>query len=109
MACPLFSGPIGADKTLFLHKPGNCLQNFFSALPAHYLYNNDKLSINKSIECLVGFIGVAIVNIKGLGDFIFTLMGYGFIVISAFLISAATLYGKRISAAMDATMMVATH
>lgn len=53
----------------------------------------------------MGFIGVAIVNINGLGDFTFTLMGDGFIVISAFLISAASIYGKRLSAAMDVTMM----
>lgn len=83
----------------------NATQTFFSVLLAHYLYNNDKLSFNKSVGCLVGFIGVAIVNINGLGDFTFTLMGDGFIVMSAFLISAASIYGKRISAAMDATMM----
>lgn len=83
----------------------NATQTFFSVLLAHYLYKNDKLSVNKSLGCIVGFAGVAIVNLKGLSDFSFSLMGDGFVVISAFMLSAGAIYGKRISENMDATIM----
>lgn len=83
----------------------NATSTFFSVLLAHFLYNNDKLSVNKSFGCILGFIGVAIVNINGLDDFSFTLMGDGFVVIAAFILSAATIYGKRISQTMDPVVM----
>lgn len=83
----------------------NATSTFFSVLIAHCLYANDKITPNKAFGCLLGFIGVTIVNIKGLDDFSFTLLGDGFVVIAAFILSAATIYGKRISQAMDHIVM----
>lgn len=83
----------------------NATSTFFSVLIAHCLYANDKITPNKAIGCLLGFLGVTIVNIKGLDDFSFTLMGDGFVVIAAFILSAATIYGKRISQTMDPIVM----
>ena len=84
----------------------NATGTFFSVLLAHFIYHNDRLSFNKSLGCLIGFGGVMVVNFdRNLLDFHFTLLGEGFVVISAFVLSAATIYGKRLSQKMDAVVL----
>ncbi|TAI98034.1 DMT family transporter [Pectobacterium versatile] len=84
----------------------NAISTFFSVLLAHYLYQNDKLNINKLAGCILGFAGVMVVNINSNGMNVgFTLLGDGFVVIAAFILSASTIYGKRISQTMDPTVM----
>lgn len=84
----------------------NATGTFFSVLMAHFIYHNDRLSMNKALGCLVGFAGVMVVNFsKDLLDFNFTLLGEGFVVIAAFILSAATIYGKRISQKMDSVVL----
>lgn len=83
----------------------NATSTFFSVLLAHCLYTNDKITPNKAIGCLLGFLGLTVVNVKGLDDFSFALMVDGFIVIAAFILSAATSYGKRIFQTMDPIVM----
>ncbi|TCV06941.1 drug/metabolite transporter (DMT)-like permease [Samsonia erythrinae] len=84
----------------------NATSTFFSVLIAHYLYQNDKLTLNKLAGCLLGFIGVMVVNIDSHAmDFSFTFLGDGFVVIAAFILSASTIYGKRVSQTMDPTVM----
>lgn len=75
---------------------------FFSIIIAHFLYKNDRLSIIKVLGCILGFIGVIIVNINtSLLDFNFTFKGEGFLLISALLASVAAIYGKRITQTLD--------
>ncbi|MDL4620265.1 DMT family transporter [Citrobacter amalonaticus] len=84
----------------------NATGTFFSVLLAHFIYQNDKLSYNKTLGCILGFVGVMVVNFNsGLLDFSFTLAGDGSIVLAAFILSAATLYGKRLSQTVDPTVM----
>lgn len=84
----------------------NATGTFFSVLLAHFIYNNDRLSMNKIIGCVLGFAGVMVVNVNSqLMDFSFTWLGDGFVVIAAFILSASTLYGKRISQTVDPTIM----
>ena len=84
----------------------NATGTFFSVLLAHYLYKNDRLSANKLIGCAVGFVGVMVVTFSdGLLTFDFTLLGEGSVVIAAFVFSAASIYGKRISQQMDSVVM----
>ena len=84
----------------------NATGTFFSVLLAHFIYQNDKLSYNKTLGCILGFTGVMVVNFNsGLLDFNFTLAGDGSIVLAAFILSAATLYGKRLSQTVDPTVM----
>lgn len=80
---------------------------FFSILLAHFIYKNDKLNINKIVGCIVGFIGVIIVNLKGdsLGGSSFAFMGEGFIMISAFMLSISSIYGKKITQNQDASIV----
>lgn len=84
----------------------NATGTFFSVLLAHYLYKNDRLTLNKIIGCALGFVGVMVVNVgSDLMDFNFSLLGEGSVVLAAFILSAASIYGKRISQTMDTTVM----
>jgi len=84
----------------------NATTTFFSVLLAHFVYHNDKLSTRKSLGCLLGFAGVLTVN-AGAGplDALPSVHGEGFIVIAAFVLSAASIYGKYVSHRMDAMVM----
>lgn len=85
----------------------NATGTFFSVLLAHFLYANDRLSRRKALGCAVGFVGVMVVNLRGAQglDAEFTLLGEGFIVIAAFVLSAASIYGKRLSQRIDPMVM----
>lgn len=83
----------------------NATGTFFSVLLAHFIYQNDKLSYNKTLGCVLGFAGVMVVNFNSGMDFSFTLAGDDSVVLAAFILSAATLYGKRISQTVDPTVM----
>ena len=85
----------------------NATGTFFSVLLAHFLYANDRLSRRKAMGCAVGFVGVMVVNLRGAQglDAEFTLLGEGFIVIAAFVLSAASIYGKRLSQRIDPMVM----
>ncbi|MGO4391330.1 DMT family transporter [Variovorax sp. M-6] len=87
----------------------NATGTFFSVLLAHFLYRNDRLSHGKALGCAVGFAGVMIVNLGGglggLPALDFTLLGEGFVVIAAFVLAAASIYGKRISQGIDPIVM----
>lgn len=80
---------------------------FFSILLAHFIYKNDRLNMNKVIGCIIGFIGVIIVNLKSgsLSESSFTFMGEGFVMIAAFILSAASIYGKKITQNQDASIV----
>ncbi len=79
---------------------------FFSVVLAHVIYANDRLNARKALGCLIGFLGVVVVNLGGgtLG-FDFSLLGEGFVIIAAFVLAAASIYGKRLSADMDPMVM----
>jgi drug/metabolite transporter (DMT)-like permease len=85
---------------------------FFSVLLAHWIYHNDALNWRKVSGCVLGFTGVLVVNIGPLlgtasVDSGVTLMGEGFVVMAALVLSSASLYGKRISQTMDPVVMTA--
>lgn len=77
---------------------------FFSIILAHLIYKNDKLNFNKIIGCIVGFIGVIIVNLGGTSvlEGGFSFKGEGFIMIAALMLSISSLYSKKISQNKDA-------
>ncbi|WP_258166522.1 DMT family transporter [Paenibacillus sp. PCH8] len=80
----------------------NATTTFFSVVLAHYIYKNDKLSRNKIIGCLLGFVGVIIVNFHtDLLAFSFSLTGEGFVVIAALVFSITAIYAKRLTASID--------
>lgn len=84
----------------------NATGTFFSVLLAHWIYKNDRLSFNKALGCIVGFVGVMVVNFSpGLLTFDFKLLGEGFVVMAAFVLSAASIYGKRVSQHVDSVVL----
>lgn len=81
---------------------------FFSVVLAHRIYADDRLSLRKLVGCLIGFSGVVVVNLKkGALGLDFTLLGEGFLVIAAFVLAAASIYGKRVSRQVDPIVMTA--
>ncbi|WP_211293969.1 DMT family transporter [Vibrio gangliei] len=84
----------------------NATGTFFSVLLAHFIYHNDRLTHRKLLGCTVGFAGVFLVNFnQSLLDFQFSLAGEGSIVLAAFFLASASIYGKRLSQKMDAMLM----
>ena len=77
---------------------------FFSIILAHFIYKNDKLNFNKALGCIVGFIGVIIVNIgeSSVLEGGISLKGEGFIMFAAFMLSVSSIYSKKISQNKDA-------
>lgn len=80
---------------------------FFSIILAHFIYSNDKLNKNKIIGCLIGFLGIFIINMGGdsLVEGSFKLTGEGFIIIASFLTSICYVYSKRITRERDPSIV----
>lgn len=85
----------------------NSTGTFFSVVLAHYIYKNDKLNMQKVLGCIVGFIGVMIVNFStDLLKVSFNFQGEGFVILSSLFFSIAAIYGKRLTKSLD--VMVVT-
>lgn len=80
---------------------------FVSIILAHFIYSNDRLSFNKIVGCIIGFIGVIVVNLNGQSfwETSFSFMGEGFIMIAAFIFAASAIYGKMITKDKDAFLV----
>lgn len=79
---------------------------FFSVILAHYIYKNDKLNMQKILGCIIGFLGIVIINFdKELLTLSFNLKGEGLLILSAFTLSAASIYGKKITQVLDSIVV----
>lgn len=86
----------------------NATGTFFSVILAHFIYKNERITQRKFMGCFVGFAGVFIVNFnQSLFDFQFSLHGEGAVMFAAFILAAASIYGKKISQGIDAMQMTA--
>ena len=83
----------------------NAVGAFFSVVLAHFIYRNDRLSWRKAAGCALGFSGVVVVNLGGPVGLEFQFLGEGFIILAALVLSAASIFGKRVSQGMDAVVM----
>ncbi|OAA83997.1 DMT family transporter [Clostridium ljungdahlii] len=84
----------------------NSTGTFFSVVLAHFLYKNDRINTKKALGCILGFIGVLIVNFSSeLLSFSFKFTGEGFIILSAFVFSASSIYGKQICKNIDSVLV----
>ncbi len=71
---------------------------FFSVIIAHFFYKEDKISFRIIVGVVIGFIGVAIVNMGGgkiQGGFALT--GDGFVIISSLVGALGGIYTKKIA------------
>lgn len=80
---------------------------FFSIILAHFIYKNDKIDFNKVIGCIIGFLGVIIVNLDGsnLMENSFKFKGEGFIMLSALMLSISSIYSKKVTKNKDASIV----
>ncbi|ORX76694.1 DUF6-domain-containing protein [Anaeromyces robustus] len=90
----------------------NSCNTFFTVILAHFLFKNDRITMRKAIGCIIGFIGVIIINVGF--DFLrsgnsnsdnskkfewsFSLKGEGAIMTSCFLSSVASVIIKVLTA-----------
>ena len=76
----------------------NAVNVFFTILVSCLLFRLEKLDKQKLFGCIIGFAGVVIVNLGGQFDMSFTLLGDGFLMISAFAYALSSvlikIYGK---------------
>lgn len=86
----------------------NATGTFFAVLLAHFVYHDDRLSRRRALGCAVGFVGVAAANYgPSLLRPDFSWAGEGSVVLSAFVLSAAMIYGKRLSQRIHPVVMTA--
>jgi drug/metabolite transporter (DMT)-like permease len=79
---------------------------FFSIVLPHFYYHDDKLSSRKWLGLIIGFAGVVYINLaKGPITGGFKLFGEGFMILSAFMGSLASIYAKELSNKMDTLVM----
>ncbi len=79
-------------------------QTFFAILFAHIFLSNDKLTVPKSIGCLMGFSGVVLLQLGG--DFgAFSLMGDGLVLLSAASAGMGALVSRVMSPRQDPVIL----
>lgn len=72
----------------------NSTSTFFAILLAHFVYSQDKLTKEKAIGCILGFISVVLLNREG-ESLSFHLNGEGFLVIAAFTSALSSIISKK--------------
>lgn len=70
---------------------------FVAVLVASLLFHQEKLTVKKTAGCLIGFIGVVLVNLSGGLDMGFSLTGEGFILLSTVAYAFSSVFLKRYS------------
>jgi drug/metabolite transporter (DMT)-like permease len=84
----------------------NSTTAFFGVLFAHFIYKNDKVTLGKTLGCIIGFIGVIVVNFSSnLLSFDFNFYGDGFVCISAILLAATSIYGKKLCNTINSVLV----
>ena len=86
----------------------NSLSTFLQVVLAHFIFKNDRITVRKAIGCVVGFIGVVVINIGGAifskskdgneVDISFALDGEGVLMLSCVMSSISTIIVKLLTA-----------
>lgn len=74
---------------------------FISVILAHFFYENDKMNKQKVIGCVLGTMGIVLINFDGIGSKDFSLTGEGFMLIGAAVFAVATIASKFVAAEQD--------
>lgn len=84
----------------------NSIGTFISIILAHFIYKNDKIDNRKILGCIVGFLGLILVNLDGSTISLkFSFLGEGFIIIAAILSSISSIYSKKITENKSASLV----
>lgn len=74
----------------------NASGSFVSIVVAHFLLKNERMDSRKLAGCLLGLVGVVLINLNGIGGS-FTLLGEGMIIICTIAYGACSVYTKVVS------------
>lgn len=72
----------------------NSCSVFWGVILAHVVYKNDKITWNKAVGCVIGFLGVLLVTL-GEGKLHFAWNGEGFIVMASLAFAVGSMISKR--------------
>lgn len=83
----------------------NGTATFMAVILAHFIYSDDKLNFQKVLGCIVGFMGVVIINLGGKVGSGFTLTGEGFIILAAASFAIGSLISKEAAKREDSMIV----
>ena len=69
---------------------------FFCVLIASLIFKQEKLTLKKILACVLGMIGIVVINLRGL-EFTMNLLGDGFVILSTVAYSFSSVFMKRFS------------
>ncbi len=69
---------------------------FFTVLISALIFRQEKITPKKIFACIIGFLGIIVINLKGL-DFSMNLLGDGFVIFSAIAYAISSCLMKRFS------------
>lgn len=77
----------------------NSVSVFFAVIISSVIFKQDRLTLKKVIGCVIGFLGVVIINCSNSGgfDFNFRFSGEGFIIISSLSYAFSSVFLKKFS------------
>lgn len=76
----------------------NGVSVFFAVIISAVIFKQDRLTVKKIIGCIIGFLGVVIINFSsGSFDFNFKISGEGFIIISSLSYAFSSVFLKKFS------------
>ncbi|MBR0598308.1 DMT family transporter [Sinanaerobacter chloroacetimidivorans] len=79
---------------------------FMAVILAHIFYQNEKLTLRKTLGCLSGFLGVVLINVKGgCFDSSLSFSGEGMILLAAASFSTGALLSKNTAQKSDSMMI----
>ncbi len=81
---------------------------FWSALLAHLIFHNDKITRLKVLGIIAGFLSVILVNYDVQFGFEFTWRGEGFMMMAAILASIAFVFAKQLTSIADPMLITGT-
>lgn len=76
----------------------NSVSVFFAVIISAVIFKQDRLTVKKVIGCIIGFLGVVIINFSSVSsDFNFKISGEGFIIISSLSYAFSSVFLKKFS------------
>lgn len=84
----------------------NSTGTFVAVIVAHFFYKNDRMNRSKALGCIVGFLGVVLINL-GQGEFTggFALDGEGFVILASVAFGVGSVLSKRAADRWDSMMV----
>jgi drug/metabolite transporter (DMT)-like permease len=83
----------------------NATATFIAVILAHFVYSDDKLNTQKVLGCIIGFMGIVIINLGGEFGSGFSFTGEGFIILAAASFAIGSLISKEAAKREDSMIV----